>query len=112
MLSEQDILALRTSLDAGKPATVWFTAKAVGVAAGKSGKVLSFAEPAQGDFIEVRPTGATDTLSFSAAELTLTRPKRQPTPKKPTTQADPEPTEPAPEPEIYQPAPAEKPAPT
>lgn len=115
MLSEQDILTLRTSLDAGKPATVWFTAKAVGVAAGKSGKVLSFAEPAQGDFIEVRPTGSQDTLSFSAAELTLTRPKRPPTPKKPPTQAKPEPPEPTPEPEeieIYQPAPVEKPAPT
>jgi len=83
MLSEQDIADLRAALEANKPATVWFTAKAVGVEPGKSGKVLSFAEPAEGDFVEVKPTGAHDTLSFSPAELTLTRPKRQPAPKKP-----------------------------
>lgn len=85
MLSEQDIADLRTALEANKPATVWFTAKAVGVEPGKSGKVLSFAEPAEGDFIEVKPTGAHDTLSFSPPELTLTRPKRQPAPKKPSS---------------------------
>ncbi|GAB3877559.1 hypothetical protein GCM10029964_026850 [Kibdelosporangium lantanae] len=83
MLSEQDIADLRAALEANRPATVWFTAKAVGVESGKSGKVLSFAEPAEGDFIEVKPTGSQDTLSFSPAELTLTRPKRQPAPKKP-----------------------------
>jgi hypothetical protein len=109
MLSEQDVLELRSALDAGRPATVWFTAKAVGVEAGKSGKVQSFAEPAQGDFIEVRPTGSHDTLSFSVAELTVTRPKRQPAAKKPPA---PTPAASAPEPEIqvYEPAPVEKPA--
>ncbi|TCO52441.1 DUF6319 family protein [Actinocrispum wychmicini] len=113
MLSEQDIRTLRSALDAGKPATVWFTAKAVGVDPGKSGKVLSFAEPAQGDFIEVRPTGSQDTLSFSVAELTMTRPKPRPTPKKPAAPAkEAEPAVPTPpaEVEIYQPAPVEKPA--
>jgi hypothetical protein len=121
MLSEQDIAQLRDAVSAGKPATVWFTAKAVGVEVGKSGKVLSFAEPAVGDFIEVKPTGSQDALSFGKAELTLTRPKRQPVPKKPvsvpapadvpadkpaTAGAD----KPVEEAEIYQPAPAEKPA--
>jgi hypothetical protein len=116
MLSEQDIADLRAALEANKPATVWFTAKAVGVEPGKSGKVLSFAEPAEGDFVEVKPTGAHDTLSFSPAELTLTRPKRQPTPKKPpASQSAPESAPPAvvaAEPEIqeYRPEAVEKPA--
>jgi hypothetical protein len=113
MLSEQDIADLRTALEAGKPATVWFTAKAVGVEPGRSGKVLSFAEPAEGDFIEVKPTGAQDTLSFSPAELTLTRPKRQPAPKKPVPMpaSAPVPVAVA-EPEIqeYRPEAVEKPA--
>ncbi|MBP2330842.1 hypothetical protein JOF56_011227 [Kibdelosporangium banguiense] len=115
MLSEQDITQLRDALAAGKPATVWFTAKAVGVDPGKSGKVLSFAEPAEGDFIEVKPTGSQDALSFSKAELTLTKPKRPPAPKKPAPAppAAAVPVAAAPEPaetEIYQPAPVEKPA--
>lgn len=108
MLSEQDITQLRDALAAGRPATVWFTAKAVGVSAGKSGKVVSFGEPAVGDFIEVRPAGAQDTLSFAKAELTVTRPKRQPAAKKP---AEPAPPRPEPETQIYRPAPIEKPEP-
>jgi hypothetical protein len=106
MLSEQDILDLRAALADGRPAMVWFTAKAVGVQAGKSGKVTSFAEPATGDFIEVRPTGSQDTLSFSRAELTATRPKRQPVAKKPEPAKAPEPPV-----QIYRPAPAQKPEP-
>ncbi|MFC0112774.1 DUF6319 family protein [Kibdelosporangium aridum] len=100
MLSDSDITQLRDALKAGKPPTVWFTGRAVGVDAGKSGKVVSFASPEEGDFIEVKPTGSKDTLSFSKAELTLNRPKQRPAaPKKPA---------PAPvvEEEIYQPAPA------
>lgn len=100
MLSDTDITQLRDALENGKPPTVWFTGRAVGVDPGKAGKVVSFATPAEGDFIEVKPTGAQDTLSFSKAELTLTRPKQRPAPKKP-----PAPT-PAPEPvaeQIYQP---------
>jgi hypothetical protein len=99
-----------------RPATVWFTAKAAGVSAGKSGKVLSFGKPAEGDFIEVRPTGSKDALFFSAAELTLTRPKRQPAPPKPVTVPAPSAPVDSPEPEaepveIYQPAPVQKRAP-
>jgi hypothetical protein len=116
MLSEQDIAQLRDALAAGKPATVWFTAKAVGVEVGKSGKVLSFAEPAVGDFIEVKPTGSQDALSFGKPELTLTRPKRVPAAAKPAPAPAPpaKPVAEAPVPvdetEIYQPAPVEKPA--
>jgi hypothetical protein len=111
MLSEQDIAQLRDALAAGKPPTVWFTAKAVGVEVGKSGKVLSFAEPAVGDFIEVKPTGSQDALSFGKSELTLTRPKRVPAASKPAPAPAPAPVAQAPaEPEIYQPAPVEKPA--
>lgn len=98
MLSDSDITQLRDALKAGKPPTVWFTGRAVGVDAGKSGKVVAFASPEEGDFIEVKPTGSKDTLSFSKAELTLNRPKQRPAaPKKPA---------PAPvvEEEIYQPA--------
>nr|WP_042180850.1 DUF6319 family protein [Kibdelosporangium sp. MJ126-NF4]CEL14632.1 hypothetical protein [Kibdelosporangium sp. MJ126-NF4]CTQ96739.1 hypothetical protein [Kibdelosporangium sp. MJ126-NF4] len=84
MLSDDDITQLRDGLEKGKPPTVWFTGRAVGVDPGKSGKVVSFAKPEQGDFIEVKPTGSQDTLSFSKAELTLTRPKQRPAPKKPT----------------------------
>jgi hypothetical protein len=104
MLSEQDILDLRAAVADGKPAMVWFTAKAVGVTAGKSGKVLDFSEPATGDFIQVRPAGSQDTLSFAAAELTTARPKRQPAVKKPVP-----PPEPEPEVQTYRPAPIEKP---
>jgi hypothetical protein len=126
MLSDQDVQRLREAVEAGKPATVWFTAKAVGVEAGKSGKVLSFAQPAEGDFIEVKPTGSHDALSFSQAELTLTKPKpkrQPPTPTTPKTASPattktthaptqtPSPTAVTPLPEqIYQPAEAEKPA--
>jgi hypothetical protein len=116
MLSEQDIAQLRDALAAGKPATVWFTAKAVGVEVGKSGKVLSFAEPAVGDFIEVKPTGSQDALSFGKPELTLTRPKRVPAASKPAPAPAAKPVAEAPAPapvqetEIYQPAPVEKPA--
>jgi hypothetical protein len=106
MLSEQDILDLRAAVADGRPAMVWFTAKAVGVEAGKSGKVQAFAEPAEGDFIEVRPTGSQDTLSFAKAELTAARPKRRPAPKKP---APPPPPAAEPEVQVYRPAPVEKP---
>jgi Family of unknown function (DUF6319) len=124
MLSEQDIEQLRAALAAGKPATVWFTAKAVGVEAGKSGRVLSFAEPAEGDFIEVKPTGSQDALSFSKAELTTTKPKPKRAPATPAapkpqatqkTEAQPAPAlavVPTPPEQIYQPEekPAKKPA--
>ncbi|MET7769621.1 DUF6319 family protein [Nocardia sp. NPDC005366] len=59
---------------------VWFTAAAVGVAEGRSGKVVALGEPADGDFLQVRPTGSKDVLSFSPTEVTLTKPPRAATP--------------------------------
>jgi hypothetical protein len=56
---------------------VWFTPAAVGVDAGRSAKVVSLTEPYEGDFIQVRPTGSHDTLSFSTSELTMDKPARR-----------------------------------
>ena len=66
-LSPQDIDHLRAELAAGRPPAVWFTSAAVGVEAGRSAKVMAFTEPAEGDFIQVRPTGEKDDLLFSPA---------------------------------------------
>ncbi|MCP2166408.1 DUF6319 family protein [Goodfellowiella coeruleoviolacea] len=77
-LSAADLDHLRAELAEGRTPTVWFTAKAVGMEAGRSAKVLGFTEPAEGDFIQVRPTGSQDELSFSPAEMTLTKPPRKP----------------------------------
>jgi outer membrane biosynthesis protein TonB len=62
---------------------VWFTPVAVGVAAGRSAKVLALGEPPDGDFIQVRPTGSHDELSFSPNELTLDKPPRRPKAQEP-----------------------------
>ncbi|MFE9748435.1 DUF6319 family protein [Saccharothrix saharensis] len=109
-LSPEDIAHLRAELAAGRPAAVWFTSAAVGVEAGRSGKVVAFTEPAEGDFIQVRPTGEKDDLSFSPGELTV----EKPAPRKRVPAAAPKP-EPAPVPapvqHIYTPAPAPAPAP-
>jgi len=79
-LSEQDLDTARTDLSAGRPVTVWFTAAAVGVAAGGSAKVVSVGEVAEGDHIQVRPTGSRDTMFCSPGELTRSRPPRKPAP--------------------------------
>jgi hypothetical protein len=76
-LTEQDLVAARAELSAGKPFTVWFTAAAVGVPAGGSAKVISIDEAAEGDFIQVRPAGTRDTMFCSPSELTTTRPPRK-----------------------------------
>jgi len=86
-LSEQDLAAARTELAAGKPFPVWFTAAAVGVPVGGSAKIVSIGEPAEGDFVEVRPTGTKDTVFCSPNELTRTRPPR----RRAKQQAPPEP---------------------
>ncbi|QFZ17643.1 DUF6319 family protein [Saccharothrix syringae] len=103
-LSAEDVERLRAELATGTPPAVWFTSAAVGVEAGRSGKVVAFTEPAEGDFIQVRPTGDKDDLSFSPAELTLEKPaprKRAPAPPK---EAEPA-AAPAPVEHIYTPAP-------
>ncbi|WP_018684631.1 DUF6319 family protein [Actinokineospora enzanensis] len=82
-LTAADIDRLRTALAEGKPTPVWFTAKAVGVPAGQQAKVIAFDEPAEGDFIQVRPQGSRDVLSFSPGELTTVKPKPVPKPAAP-----------------------------
>lgn len=68
---------LRAELDGGGTPTVWFTASAVGVPEGRSGKVTGLDDTNEGDFIQVRPAGSKDVLSFSAAEVTLEKPPRK-----------------------------------
>jgi hypothetical protein len=77
-LSAEQIDHVRAELDAGRTPMVWFTPVAVGVDAGRSAKVVSLTEPYDGDFIQVRPTGSHDTLSFSTSELTMDKPARRP----------------------------------
>ena len=115
-LSPQDIDHLRAELAAGRPPAVWFTSAAVGVEAGRSGKVVAFTEPAEGDFIQVRPTGEKDDLSFSPGELTVEKPaprKRTPAVAAAAAPASSPVSSPAPSPveHIYTPAPAPAPAP-
>jgi hypothetical protein len=99
-LSEQDLAAARAELAEGRLFPVWFTAAAVGVPVGGSAKIVSIGEAAEGEFIEVRPTGTRDTMFCSPNELTSTRPPRrrrakesppQPSPPQPSAQRPPEP---------------------
>jgi hypothetical protein len=76
-LSEPDLVAARAELAEGRPFPVWFTAAAVGVPVGGSAKIVSIGEAAEGEFIEVRPTGTRDTMFCSPNELTSTRPPRR-----------------------------------
>ncbi|AOS62248.1 DUF6319 family protein [Actinoalloteichus hymeniacidonis] len=107
VLSEQDLEFLATELAAGRPPMVWFTSRAVGVESGKSGKVTALDEPAEGEFIQVRPTGSQDVLSFSAGEVTLTKPARKPRkPDAPETPQAEESSAPAPIEPVWTPEPA------
>lgn len=76
-LSTEQIDQLRTELADGRRPMVWFTPAAVGVDAGRSAKVVALSEPYEGDFIQVRPTGSHDDLSFSPNELTMDKPPRR-----------------------------------
>ena len=116
-LSAEDVVDLRSQLDEGSQPMVWFTAAAVGMEEGRSAKLLAVTDPPEGDFIQVRPTGSKDEMSFGLAELTLEKP---PPRKKPAT-PPPAPVEPPRETEIIHPylpeapvkpaAPKPKPAP-
>ncbi|MET8758996.1 DUF6319 family protein [Lentzea sp. NPDC004782] len=116
-LSAEDVDNLRSQLDGGTQPLVWFTAAAVGMEAGRSAKLLAFTEPEEGDFIQVRPTGSKDEMSFSPAELTLEKPP----PRKKPAAPPPAPPQPPRETEILHPyvpeapvkpaAPKPKPAP-
>ncbi|MEV0675770.1 DUF6319 family protein [Actinosynnema sp. NPDC050436] len=117
-LSAEDLDHLRAELAEGRPPVVWFTSAAVGVEAGRSAKVLAFTDPPEGDYIQVRPTGDKDELSFSPGELTLKKPaprrKTPPPPPRPEpVAAAPAPIEHlyTPEPKPVPPKPAPKPAP-
>ncbi|MBB5155258.1 DUF6319 family protein [Saccharopolyspora phatthalungensis] len=76
-LSSDELREIREELTAGTTPTVWFTGSAVGVQEGRSGKVIALGEPAEGDFIQVRPAGSKDVLSFSVAEVTKVKPSRK-----------------------------------
>jgi hypothetical protein len=76
-LSTEQIDQLRAELADGRRPMVWFTPAAVGVDAGRSAKVVALSEPYEGDFIQVRPTGSHDDLSFSPNELTMEKPPRR-----------------------------------
>ncbi|MCM6778600.1 DUF6319 family protein [Nocardia sp. CDC159] len=76
-LSDTEIRQIATDIAGGRPPMVWFTAAAVGVPEGRSGKVVALGDPAEGDFLQVRPTGSKDVLSFSPTEVTLTKPARR-----------------------------------
>ncbi|MFC7341009.1 DUF6319 family protein [Saccharopolyspora griseoalba] len=76
-LSSDDLRAIREELNEGTSPVVWFTSSAVGVTEGRSGKVIALNEPAEGDFIQVRPASSKDVLSFSTAELTRVKPPRK-----------------------------------
>jgi outer membrane biosynthesis protein TonB len=93
-LSAEQIDQLRADVDDGRLPMVWFTPAAVGVDAGRSAKVVAMTEPAEGDFIQVRPTGSHDTLSFSPNELTMDKPPRRRKAAEP--EPEPEPNEPTP----------------
>ncbi len=76
-LSADQIDHLRAELADGRRPMVWFTPAAVGVDAGRSAKVMALGDPPEGDFIQVRPTGSQDELSFSPNELTMDKPPRR-----------------------------------
>ncbi|MBP2472997.1 chemotaxis protein histidine kinase CheA [Crossiella equi] len=99
-LSEPDLEFVRGELTEGRLPIVWFTSSAVGVEEGRSGKVLALGDESEGDFIQVRPTGSMDVLSFSPSEITITKPSRKraasPTEEVPVTTAEAESTNSAP----------------
>ncbi|MGW0179591.1 DUF6319 family protein [Nocardia sp. NPDC003345] len=75
-LSDNDLEQIAAEIEAGRPPMVWFTSAAVGVTEGRSGKVVSLGDPADGDFLQIRPTGSKDVLSFGPTEVTLVKPPR------------------------------------
>lgn len=88
-LSDSEIEQIAAEIAAGRPPMVWFTSAAVGVPEGRSGKVMSLGDPSDGDFLQVKPTGSKDVLSFSPAEVTLAKPARPQPAKKAAAPAAP-----------------------
>ncbi|MEV0766419.1 hypothetical protein [Nocardia sp. NPDC050435] len=77
-LSDNQIQHIAAAIEAGRPTRVYFTADAVGMEEGRAGTVVSIASRTEPDYLHVRPAGSKDTLAFSPAELTLTKPRRHP----------------------------------
>ncbi|NNH69569.1 hypothetical protein HLB23_06755 [Nocardia uniformis] len=75
-LSDSEIRQIASDIEAGRPPMVWFTSAAVGVPEGRSGKVLALGDPSEGDFLQVKPAGTKDVLSFGPTEVTLVKPPR------------------------------------
>ncbi|MGW4772069.1 DUF6319 family protein [Nocardia sp. NPDC004278] len=75
-MSDTEIQQIATDIEGGRPPMVWFTAAAVGVPEGRSGKVVEIGDRSESDFLRVKPTGSKDVLSFSPTEVTLTKPPR------------------------------------
>ncbi|WP_433200788.1 DUF6319 family protein [Nocardia sp. CA-107356] len=75
-MSDTEIQQIATDIAGGRPPMVWFTAAAVGVPEGRSGKVVEIGDRSESDFLRVKPTGSKDVLSFSPTEVTLTKPPR------------------------------------
>ncbi|MBF6177796.1 DUF6319 family protein [Nocardia otitidiscaviarum] len=75
-LSDSEIRQIATDIEAGRPPMVWFTAAAVGVPEGRSGKVLALGDPSEGDFLQIKPTGSKDVMAFGPTEVTLIKPAR------------------------------------
>ncbi|MCX4096956.1 DUF6319 family protein [Nocardia sp. alder85J] len=94
-LSDTEIRQIAAEIADGSPPMVWFTAEAVGVPEGRSGKVVALGDPTEGDFLQVRPTGSKDVLSFSPTEVTLTKPARRTAPAAPATRKEPAVTTPS-----------------
>lgn len=76
-LSDTEIRQISDDLAGGRPPMVWFTPAAVGVSEGRSGKVVALGDPSEGDFLQVRPTGSSDVMSFSPTEVTMIKPARK-----------------------------------
>ncbi|MFJ4655213.1 hypothetical protein ACIP5Y_28385 [Nocardia sp. NPDC088792] len=76
-LSDTDIQRIAAEVEAGRSPRVWFTADAVGIDEGRSGKVVAVADPTEPDYLHVLPTGSDDALAFSPDELSITRPPRR-----------------------------------
>ncbi|WP_162958209.1 hypothetical protein [Nocardia yunnanensis] len=75
-LSDTEIQRIAAQLAVGRPPRVWFTADAVGMTEGHSGRVVALADPTEPDYLRVRPAGTDDVLAFSPTELSLTKPSR------------------------------------
>lgn len=78
-LGAEEVARLRAAVAHGERPTVYFTAAAVGVDATRSGKVVTVGDAPEGDFIQVKPAGQSDVLSFSPGELALSKPRKDPT---------------------------------